>query len=1220
MRGKMGKGSGFISVLLSLALTASVVPLQNVHAEERAFDVSSIVPVYDAAENKVKMTVPSGYTVENNGADFEQIVGDDFTVHQPLTDKEVRLALKVTDPNGSTVISGEHTLVIPGLHGESSGNEKPKVVPEIAEWYSDSTERFYMTASSRILISSDELQYTGEEFQKDLEDLTGRKLPIVKGSRDTAKPGDFCFSLDSGDEMLGEEGYTMVIDDCVVTEGIDETGVYWGTRTILQAMKLSADGASLPEGCMRDYPRYPVRSFVFDVGRKAVSMDMLKDVAKNMAWYKMNDFQVHLNDNYIFLEDYYNAQDPDPLDGYQGYTGYRLESSVQKDGRSIASEDYHYTKEEFREFIQECRRFGVNIVPEIDVPAHAMAITEVFPEYAVNSWNPRTTRRSIVDHLDISRPEVVEFTKSIYDDYTKDGTFDQDTIIHIGADEFESSATAYREFLNTMLPYIKQTNTVRLWGGLTWIVDNKTEVTPEAVKGSQINLWSKDWADGQDMYNLGFDLINTLDTYGYMVPSGGTGRGAYQDYVNKELVYSSFAPNKVRRKNGSDVELPSGDKQVLGGAFALWQDYIDKRASGLSEEDLFLRFYDALPLYAEKTWAVGNEKGSVQAIDELAEKLQTAPNTNPYRQEKSDDGIYAEYSFEEDLSRDESLMDRNLSGLTNAAAVSEDGNTSLKLQGGTSYAETPLQTLGSTQEKRLSFTLKLEEAVPGQILFEADAAYGTHDIRIMSDGKLGFTRELYEYEFDYEPSAGAEQEITIVTGPQKTALYVNGSFVSDASGRFVHNGTVKKTDITNASFALPLQRIGSAVNAVRGTIDNIRITDGKGHTNAIPSDGFVITSDNENALVNGKEGPAYLAFDGNEMTIWHSDYTPKKPLPATVTVDLGAEYEIDRMFYLPRQDSGNGNGIITQYSLSVSTDGTSYREVSSGALAEDAKEKEISFEPVHVRYVRFTATAGKNNFASAAEITFCQTTDRTELREFCTICEDVSDEGYTPDSWKAFQSALEQALKVLGRENPSQEKVDEVLAQLKEAKKALTLHPVLPPVPDNGGQEKPQDKPVEKPGEKPSGQQNTLKTLPEKGSTYQSAGLKYRITESTQQIRTAAVTGMGKKNASVTIPAEITVQGYKYQITSIADRAFRKNTKLKKVVIGKNIVKIGKESFSGCKNLKSISIKSSKIRNIGKSAFSGISGKAVIQVPKKKLAVYRKYLKKAKLSPKVKVR
>ena len=180
MRGKMGKGSGFISVLLSLALTASVVPLQNVHAEERAFDVSSIVPVYDAAENKVKMTVPSGYTVENNGADFEQIVGDDFTVHQPLTDKEVRLALKVTDPNGSTVISGEHTLVIPGLHGESSGNEKPQVVPEIAEWYSDSTERFYMTASSRILISSDELQYTGEEFQKDLEDLTGRKLPTFR--------------------------------------------------------------------------------------------------------------------------------------------------------------------------------------------------------------------------------------------------------------------------------------------------------------------------------------------------------------------------------------------------------------------------------------------------------------------------------------------------------------------------------------------------------------------------------------------------------------------------------------------------------------------------------------------------------------------------------------------------------------------------------------------------------------------------------------------------------------------------------------------------------------------------------------------------------------------------------------------------------------------------------------------------------------------------------
>ena len=42
---------------------------------------------------------------------------------------------------------------------------------------------------------------------------------------------------------------------------------------------------------------------------------------------------------------------------------------------------------------------------------------------------------------------------------------------------------------------------------------------------------------------------------------------------------------------------------MLGAAFALWSDNIDRKASGLSESDLYWRFFDAMPFYAEKTWA-----------------------------------------------------------------------------------------------------------------------------------------------------------------------------------------------------------------------------------------------------------------------------------------------------------------------------------------------------------------------------------------------------------------------------------------------------------------------------------------------------------------------------------------------------------------------------------------------------------------------------------------
>ncbi|MEI3147188.1 MAG: family 20 glycosylhydrolase [Merdibacter sp.] len=108
----------------------------------------------------------------------------------------------------------------------------------------------------------------------------------------------------------------------------------------------------------------------------------MEQVVKEMSWYKMNDFQVHINDNLIPLE---SVSDP-----MSAYSAFRLESSIKEgdtltdsDGnpvtlngenlvyqQDLTSTDLFYTKDEFRDFIQESRELGVNIVPEIDTPAH----------------------------------------------------------------------------------------------------------------------------------------------------------------------------------------------------------------------------------------------------------------------------------------------------------------------------------------------------------------------------------------------------------------------------------------------------------------------------------------------------------------------------------------------------------------------------------------------------------------------------------------------------------------------------------------------------------------------------------------------------------------------------------------------------------------------------------------------------------------------------------
>lgn len=159
------------------------------------------------------------------------------------------------------------------------------------------------------------------------------------------------------------------------------------------------------------------------------------------------------------------------------------------------------------------------------------------------------------------------------------------------------------------------------------------------------------------------------------------------------------------------------------------------------------------------------------------------------------------------------------------------------------------------------------------------------------------------------------------------------------------------------------------------------------------------------------------------------------------------------------------------------------------------------------------------------------------------------------------------------------------------------------------------------------------------------------------------------RNATkITVPSAVTINGTKYKVTDIADKAFSGCKKLTKVTIGKNIKtigasafsgcsklktvsmganvttigdkafykckvltkisipakvsKIGKQAFYGCKKLKTINIKTTKLtsKKVGSKAFKGIYSKATIKVPKKKLTSYKKILKAKGVGSKAKIK
>lgn len=115
----------------------------------------------------------------------------------------------------------------------------------------------------------------------------------------------------------------------------------------------------------------------------------------------------------------------------------------------------------------------------------------------------------------------------------------------------------------------------------------------------------------------------------------------------------------------------------------------------------------------------------------------------------------------------------------------------------------------------------------------------------------------------------------------------------------------------------------------------------------------------------------------------------------------------------------------------------------------------------------------------------------------------------------------------------------------------------------------------------------------------------YKVSSSKKR----TVTFIESYHANIIIPDTVRLSGITYKVTRIAPKACKLNSKIKEIVIGKNVKAIGKYAFDGCRSLKKITIKSTSLNAVGKKALRGISNKCCICVPESKINTYMKLFK-----------
>ncbi|MFF2494508.1 discoidin domain-containing protein [Agromyces sp. NPDC058064] len=580
----------------------------------------------------------------------------------------------------TTIATAGALLALSPVPAQAATNAAPEIIPALQTW-TGGEGAFELAPGARI-VADPELEAVAHQFADDLSSVTGIVADVAVGGE--ARSGDLRLDLDAdlesadGGALFDAEGYRLTIDQ----EGVEiaapaSQGAFWGTRTVLQALVQSPLRRSVPAGESIDWPNHSVRGFALDVGRRFFTPEFVRDYITMMSWYKLNQFQLHLNDNEIAR----------PAGGWKdAYDGFRLKSDNPAFA-GLASEDGAYDRADWQSFEDTAAAHAVTIVPEIDAPAHSRSFIRWKPQLGFNGGDS--------DHLDLSNPESTETIKAVFDEFVP---WFEGPDVHFGADEYpRSGADQYREFFNTMAEHIRGLGKQpRAWGSMSVMHGSADGYDRDVV----INSWNNGWYGMAKAEADGYRYINTNDGDLYVVPFANYYHG---NGLNNAGLYATWLPNRL----GSTAVVPEGAPE--GAMFAVWNDLVHE---DYTELDVHGLVRDSFPVIAQKTWDSQTPARSYGDFVDVQRRIGSGPGLTTIDQT----GVArpGELSL----------------GATVTASSSDDGMTAASLTDGLAL------TRWATSEDTADVRIELAESAPvGRIEVEwAGAAPASYDVDVSDDG------------------------------------------------------------------------------------------------------------------------------------------------------------------------------------------------------------------------------------------------------------------------------------------------------------------------------------------------------------------------------------------------------------------------------------------------------------------------------------------------------
>lgn len=299
--------------------------------------------------------------------------------------------------------------------------------------------RFTLSAEDSIQANGPVAAAEAEKLAVELRAATGLPLKVGANKARVQVGIDTSLKADAGDE-----GYKLqVTPDQVRITAATGAGLFHGLQTLRQLLppaafsKSKVTGTDWSIGCVSidDKPRFGWRGFMLDESRHFFGADYVKRLLDVMAARKLNVFHWHLSDDDGWRIE---IKSWPKLTGIGAWRGTECALPNTREGETFKRYGGFYTQEQIRGIVTYAKERHIEIMPEIDLPGHCLAVTTSYPETLPGGSDTGVSAQGVKSN--VISPARMENYQMVDDIIREVAALFPYPYIHVGGDEVNHNA------------------------------------------------------------------------------------------------------------------------------------------------------------------------------------------------------------------------------------------------------------------------------------------------------------------------------------------------------------------------------------------------------------------------------------------------------------------------------------------------------------------------------------------------------------------------------------------------------------------------------------------------------------------------------------------------------------------------------------------------------------------------------------------------------------